>query len=67
MKIDLYHCSRNNMTYLQHSKRALKICLKSSVAASAALIHAVIPCILCDTASMTIKKLNDWLQSEEIK
>ena len=50
-------------TYFQHQRVAAGFAGTLIVAAAAAVVHSVIPCLCEKTASSKIAKLNDSLQS----
>lgn len=61
-RIFLHHPRSVNETYLQHMAFASWFAAKLLMAASAALIHALIPCIFEKTASSIIVELYERLQ-----
>jgi hypothetical protein len=54
----LSHPRAVNESYVRHAGAAFGISLRLFAAASAALVHAVIPCLFVTTASSAIKQLN---------
>lgn len=57
------HPASVNETYLQHAAFAVGFSLKLFGAASAALVHAIIPPLFETTASKMIKDMNAMLEN----
>ncbi len=57
------HLIQINETYNQHLKAALKIGLTMILGGFQAILHAIIPGILTNSASDKIKKLNEIVSS----
>ena len=62
-KIFTDHPSSVNETYFEHMLIALRFSLRLAYASFAALIHSIFPFIFKNTASNTIKKLHDKINS----
>tara|TARA_Y100000593_G_C4290290_1_gene327890 strand:- start:958 stop:1203 length:246 start_codon:yes stop_codon:yes gene_type:complete len=58
MKIIVTHLRDNDISYVDHMKRAVVWAGEMSVASIALSIHAFIPCAFTKTASSMIEKIN---------
>jgi hypothetical protein len=59
----LEHPKSLGMTYFEHFKRAISMCIQSGAASFALFVHAFVPKYFPDTGSTIIKKLNKDIES----
>ncbi len=58
----LEHPESLHMTYFEHFKRAMSMCIQTGYASFALFIHALVPKYFPDTGSSIIKKLNKEIE-----
>lgn len=51
------HLKENNITYLNHLKRAIKYSIKLGISSIKCFIHGILPCCFEDAATKTCKDI----------
>tara|TARA_B100000214_G_scaffold53891_2_gene34341 strand:- start:4050 stop:4262 length:213 start_codon:yes stop_codon:yes gene_type:complete len=63
IKLDFKHLSRNNMSYVEHARFALSICVKMVFSSVFFLIHGFMPCLQIPQ-SFNLSAMSDYMDKK---